>query len=113
MLLEIIAALSLLVVTVTSLFAVKTMKDAENIVENVVFRLKDDIFAWVHTQEGMAEVAMVGKVFGAGVMSVLKVPRGSGAPKITGVKAIDELIMGIISKEAPKLLEGALGGQTS
>jgi hypothetical protein len=112
-LLELIAALILLCVVGTSVYAVKTMKQAPKLIESAAFSLIDSVFDYIHTEEGMAEVATVGKVFGAGAMSVLKLPRGSAGMKITGNKTIDGLLTQIIAAKAPKWLEGLNLGGTS
>ena len=104
MLLEIIAALILLVVTITSAVALKTMNEADSIVENALFGLKDSIFEWFKTEEGLVFVADLGKLFAAGAMTQLKMPKQDGNVKIFGYKVPQQVISAVLNK--------FLGGQS-
>ena len=104
MLLEIIAALILLVVTITSAVALKTMNEADSIVENALFGLKESLFEWFKTEEGLVFVADVGKLFAAGAMTQLKMPKQDGNVKIFGYKVPQQVISAVLNK--------FLGGQS-
>jgi len=97
-LLEIIAALILLVVAVTSVVAVKTMKDAEIIAENALIGLKESLFEWFKTEEGLVFVADLGKLFAAGAMTQLKMPKQDGNVKIFGYKVPQQVISAVLNK---------------
>lgn len=105
-----LSVVSVVIVALTSLSVFIAMKRLPHMAETIVFQLKDDVFDWIHSEEGMIEVAFVGKLFGAGVMSTIKVPRSTGSMKITGNKLLDNIILGLISQKAPKFLQGVIPG---
>ena len=105
-----LSVVSLIVVVATSISVLIAMKKLPRMAETIVFQLKDDVFDWIHSEEGMTEVAFVGKLFGAGVMSTIKLPRGRKPMKLTGIPLLDNIIEGVIVEKAPKFLKGVIPG---
>jgi len=60
--------------------------------------IKYEIFDWLNSQEGMQTIASIGKIFGAGVLSVIKIKPRTSTMNIFGFKIPTELVMAIISK---------------
>ena len=85
----------------TSITIVIAMKKLPQQAENMVFNVKDEVFEWFKSEEGMIFVASLGKLFGAGAMQAIKMPKSSGSLKIFGYKVPQQVVDAIISKFIP------------
>jgi len=71
--------------------------------------IKNEIFDFLESQEGMNYIASCGKLFGAGIMSVLNLKPTRKTVNLFGAKVPMELVMAVISRVAPQFLQGEQG----